>query len=217
MLRSSMQVKYPANRNMSETSASYQADDATELVNRTVSIYLICFTCNTFSICLSGYLAAPVAQTLNCCSHEDWDAWKAVINCPYHCFPFFLGKHRMSGSLRGNYVSANVRDASPYRMPHNFAATETNNCFLFIPHVNCAYRFFNFRALKTATSHKQIYSKQVISNCPWTNLFILSLQAFMIAQLCAFCLQFRIMWSSKSLPIVDDFFKKNYKLKYTEK
>ena len=71
MLRSSMQVKYPANRNMSETSASYQADDATELVNRTVSIYLICFTCNTFSICLSGYLAAPVAQTLNCCSHED--------------------------------------------------------------------------------------------------------------------------------------------------
>ena len=30
MLRSSMQVKYPANRNMSETSASYQADDATE-------------------------------------------------------------------------------------------------------------------------------------------------------------------------------------------
>ena len=78
-----------------------------------------------------------------------------------------------------------------------------------MPHTDYAYCTFNFRALKTAASHKQICLKQAFPNCSWTNLFMPSLQTFMVTELYAFCLQFRMMGSSKSLPVADDFFKKN--------
>lgn len=71
------------------------------------------------------------------------------------------------------------------------------------------HRILHFRALKIAASHKRIHLAGFLPNCPWTNPFILSPQTFIRTQLCAFCLPFRIMWSSKTLPLGWWFLKKS--------
>lgn len=176
-----------------------------DLANRTVLIYLFCFTRNTFSVCLSG----SAAHTLNKpggLRHLKGCHWLSLSLLPV----LSREGRECQDSCRVITISTPVQATSPYGTPHNFAATETNSHFLIMPRMNCAYHILNFKALKIAASHKQTYLAGFffffLKTCPWTNLLLLSLQAFVITEFCSFCLQFRIMWSSKTLPLGWRFF-----------